>query len=81
MLGKRREKRRMTLGDLVGILRECYCFRGTKAGALGVRGLEEQKQISLANVDDSFRGRFYSCLDLFVAVLDWLLRNDLCETC
>lgn len=70
----------MTLGDLMGILRECHYFRDTKAVALGVRRLEEQKQISLANVDGSFRGRFYSCLDLFVAVLDWLLKSDFCGT-
>lgn len=71
------ERRRMMLDDLMDSQMEYHYFRGMKANASNVEEAEGQMQISLANVDGSFRGCYYSCLDVFVVVLDWLLMDGL----
>lgn len=81
MLEKRREKRRTTPCDSADSQKECHCVRDMRADALDAVAVEEQMQISLANVGGNFRCRSYSCLDFSAALLDWLLLIELCGSC
>jgi hypothetical protein len=81
LLEKRKGMRRTTLCDSADSRKECHCFRDMRGDALDAVEVEEQMQISLANVGGNFRGRYYSCLDFSAALLDWLLMIELCGSC